>query len=112
LTVDSRLEIDCDATTDSLANTTAHPYTCRSTTQDSGTGLSTGAKAGIGVGAGVGGLLILGAAARCVARWKKQTAKLMSASKSHIQLNKVPLIYGEVSGQGHPPKYAETREAN
>ncbi|KAL2859260.1 hypothetical protein BJX68DRAFT_261704 [Aspergillus pseudodeflectus] len=74
LTVDSRLEIDCDATTDSLANTTAHSYTCRSTTPGSGSGLTTGAKAGIGVGAAVGGLVILGAAEWCVARWKKQTA--------------------------------------
>jgi hypothetical protein len=92
----------------SLANTTAHTYTCRYTVQDSDSGLSTGAKAGIGVGASVGGLLILGALAWCIARRKKRTERLKS--ESNIHLDETPPTYGEVRARDHPPEYVSTRE--
>jgi hypothetical protein len=112
LIIDSRERLDCDATMESLANTTAHTYTCRYTVQDSDWGLGTGAKAGIGVGAGLGlgGLLIFGALAWCMARRKKRTERLKS--ESNIHLDETPPTYGEVRGQDYPPEYASTRETN
>ncbi|KAL2842932.1 hypothetical protein BJY01DRAFT_199687 [Aspergillus pseudoustus] len=107
LRIHSGVDLDCEATTESLANTTAYPYSCwHSEDSSSSSGLSTGAKAGIGVGACVAGILVVGLVAWLSVRRRKRAERLKSESNMHLE--ETPPTYGEARAQDLPPDYATT----